>query len=72
MYYNNNNMHVLSSFTKAKIPPHQMVAVNYLMTMGTKQSSWSLRIDNVNLCDTTLLLHQRPIRKLHELIPVTL
>ena len=43
-----------------------MKEVNYLMTtLSTKPPDLSnLRIDNVNPCDTTLLHHHQPVRKL--------
>ena len=43
-----------------------MEEVNYMMAMSTSpQTYWSLRIDNVNPCDTTLLPHHQPIRELY-------
>ena len=46
---------------KKKLPPLQQTEdVNYLTTISTQpQVSWSLRTDNVNPCDTTLVpVHQ--------------
>ena len=36
---------------------HQMEEVSYLMTMSIPQTYRSLRNDNANPCDTTLLPH---------------
>ena len=45
--------------------PHQIEEINHLMTWAHgSQTYWSLRIDNVNSCDTTLLPHHQPIREL--------
>ena len=41
-----------------------MEEVNYLMCMSSPQSSWSLRTDIINPCDTTLWSHHQPIRDL--------
>ena len=50
-------------------PPQQMENANYLTTVSTwPQTSWRLRTDSVNPCNTTLLPHHQPIRIVHKLI----